>query len=286
MARIDAVKLRQISEIFTGLISELIVMSNDAESVRSVWREILSDDKLNDVRGRDGYLYAARSMGTKIAMAITAREMRDRENITLPKVKMLIADGRSRQCIDFPIGDTDPELATDEAFQGRDLVYIIGVNEVSENNERLLEANVDTLKKQTYRVLKKIAKKYESEIKLIRITGPKIGGVEAYIYHGEILRFIAYYKEEQALQKIVYPPNGHTSEEAAREILSAWNAMKRNLAKNSDFMEIAGRHLNKLGFFDNELVYTPDGIRRRRARGKNQPTKTDNEPSQEYGPEM
>lgn len=219
-------------------------------------------------------------------MAITAREMRDREDITRPKVEMLIADGKSCRRIDFTVGDTDPELATDEAFQGRDLVYIIGVNEVSQNNERLLEANVDTLKKQTYSVLKKIAKKYESEIKLIRITGPKIGGIEAYIYHGEILRFITYYKEEQALQKMIYPPNGHTPQEAAEEILCAWNAMKRDLAQDRYFIGIAGRHLNKLGFFDDELVYTPDGIRRRRVRGNNQPTKTDNEPSQEYGPEM
>lgn len=40
-------------------------MSHDAESVRSVWREVLSDDKLNDVRNRDGYLYAAKVYGNE-----------------------------------------------------------------------------------------------------------------------------------------------------------------------------------------------------------------------------
>ncbi len=286
MAGIDAVKLRQITDIFTGLVSELIVMAHDAESVRTVWREVLSDGKHNDLRSRDGYLYATRSMATKITMAIAEREVQDREDIAVPNMEMIIADGKSRRRIDFPLDDIAPELATDEAFQARDLVYIVGVNEISENNERLLEANLDTLKRQTYRVLEKIARKYEDEIKLVRITGPKISGIEAYIYHGEILRFVAYYKEEQALHKMLYPPHGRTPHETAECIVVAWNAMKRNIANDENFMDAAGRHLNKLGFLDNELVYTESGLKHRRFANHTAPETSNRNQSQEYGPEM
>lgn len=40
--------------------------------------------------------------------------------------------------------------------------------------------------------------------------------------------------------------------------------MKRNIANDENFMDVAGRHLNKLGFLDNELVYTESGLKHRR----------------------
>ena len=63
---------------------------------------------------------------------------------------MLTVDKLSRTRIDFPICGEDPELAADEAFQPGDFIYIIGVNEISSDNERLLSANIDAMKKEDF----------------------------------------------------------------------------------------------------------------------------------------
>lgn len=275
-------KIDRITEKFTRLVIKLEVMARDTESVRSVYHKTLSDAKHNDLRSRDGYLYAARSMSTKISMAIMEHAAQNRKRIEAEKLRgrirnaasccmndefdwmpqMLTVNRLSRSRIDFPICGEDPELAADEAFQPGDLIYIIGVNEISSDNERLLSANIDAIKKKTFRVLDEVARKYEEEIGLVRIKGPKINGTEAYIYHGNVLRLVANYMEEQALHKLLYPPHGHTSQKEATAIVSFWNGLKRGLYGRDKTTPTVQR-LDKLGFFDNELVYTPNGLTRR-----------------------
>ena len=85
---------------------------------------------------------------------------------------------------------------------------------------------------------------------------------------------------------MIYPPHGRTPHEAAEGIVVAWNAMKRNIAKDENFMDAAGRHLNKLGFLDNELVYTESGLKRRLFAAHTAPETSNRDQSQEYGPEM
>ena len=58
-------KIDRITEKFSQLVIKLEVMARDTESVRSVCMETLADARHNDLRSRDGYLYAARSMSTK-----------------------------------------------------------------------------------------------------------------------------------------------------------------------------------------------------------------------------
>ena len=305
MAGIDAVKLRQITDIFTGLVSKLIVMSHDAESVRTVWREVLSDGKNNDLRSRDGYLYATRSMATKITMAIMEHAEQNRKRIETEKLRsrirsaasacmddeldwmpqMLTVDRLSRTRIDFSICDADPELAADEAFQPNDLVYIVGVNEISSDNVRLLSANIDAIRRKTFRVLKRVAQKYEDEIGLVRIVGPKINGTEAYIYHGNVLHLVANYMEEQALHKFLYPPNGHTSQKEATAIVSFWNGLKRSLYRR-DKTDPTIQRLGKLGFFDSELVYTPSGLTRGPMPEPESPKIAAKDPIPNYEPEL
>ena len=274
-------KMDRITEKFTRLVTKLEVMARDTESVRSVCMETLSDAVHNDLRSRDGYMYAARSMSTKISMAIMEHAEQNRKQIEADKLRgrirsaasgcmddefdwmpqMLTVNRLSRTRIDFPICGTDPELAADEAFQANDLIYIIGVNEISSDNERLLSANIDAIKKKTFRVLDKVAQKYEEEIGLVRIKGPKINGTEAYIYHGNVLRLVANYMEEQALHKFLYPPHGRTLQKEATAIVSFWNGIKRGLYRRNKTTPTVQR-LEKLGFFDNELVYTPNGLTR------------------------
>ena len=276
-------KMDRITEKFTRLVIKLEVMARDTESVREVCMKTLSDARHNDLRSRDGYLYAARSMSTKISMAIMEHAAQNRKRIETEKLsgrirsaasgcmddefdwmpQMLTVDKLSRTRIDFPICGEDPDLAADEAFQPGDLIYIIGVNEISSDNERLFSANIDAIKKKTFRVLDEVARKYKDEIRLVRITGPKINGTEAYIYHGNVLRLVANYMEEQALHKFLYPPHGHTSQKEATAIVSFWNSLKRGLLYRRDKTTQTVQRLDKLGFFDNELVYTPNGLTRR-----------------------
>ncbi|WP_303148272.1 hypothetical protein [uncultured Cloacibacillus sp.] len=280
--------VEQISGILATLAAKLVTMALDTEVVQEKWREVLSDGRHNDLRSRDGYLYAARSMSTKIAKAISEHEKSLRESVDAAKAlddmerrraaraaeefrympQMLVLDGRSgRQSIDFPINDEHPELAEDEAFQAGDLVYIIGVNEVSSEHTRLLDTDIATVKKKTFRVLKEIARRYGEEMELVRIEGPKLNGVKAYIYHSHVLKLVAYYMEEQALQKLLYPPRGTRSEEDAEWIVQVWNRLKLGLKNDKKGMAAIGRYLDKWGFFDNELIYTPDGLQRRRIAG-------------------
>ena len=275
-------KLDRITEKFTQLVTKLEVMARDTESVRRVYQKTLSDARHNDLRSRDGYLYAAKSMSTKISMAIMEHAEQNRKRIETEKLRgrirsaasgcmddefnwmpqMLTVDKLSRSRIDFPICGDDPELAADEAFQPGDLIYIIGVNEISSDNERLFSADIGAIKRKTFRVLDEVAQKYEDEIRLVRITGPKINGTEAYIYHGNVLRLVANYMEEQALHKFLYPPHGYTSQKEATAIVSFWNRLKRGLYRRDKTGPTVQR-LDKLGFFDNELVYTPNGLTRR-----------------------
>lgn len=298
-------KIDRITEKFTRLVIKLEVMARDTESVRSVYQKTLADARHNDLRSRDGYLYAARSMSTKISMAIMEHAAQNRKRIEAEKLRgrirsaasgcmndefgwmpqMLTIDRLSRSRIDFPICGDDPELAADEAFQPGDFIYIIGVNEISSDNERLLSANIDAIKKKTFRVLDKVAQKYEEEIGLVRITGPKINGTEAYIYHGNVLRLVANYMEEQALHKFLYPPHGHTPQKEAGVIVSFWNGLKRGLYRRNKTTSTVLR-LDKLGFFDNELVYTPNGLTRRAMPEPESPKIVAEVPIPGYEPEL
>lgn len=277
-----ATKIDRIIGNFTQLVVKLEIMSCDTESVREVCMETLSDARHNDLRSRDGYLYAAKSMSAKIAMTIMEHAEQNRKRIEAQKLpgwirsaasacmddefnwmpQMLTVDRVSRTRIDFPICDADPELAADDAFQPNDLIYIIGVNEISSDNERLLSADIGAIKRKTFRVLDEVAQKYKDGIGLVRIVGPKINGTEAYIYHGNVLHLVANYMEEQALHKFLYPPNGHTSQKEATAIVSFWNGLKRSLYRR-DKTDPTVQRLEKLGFFDSKLVYTPSGVTRR-----------------------
>lgn len=298
-------KVGRITEKFTQLVIKLEVMARDTESVRSVYHKTLSDAKHNDLRSRDGYLYAARSMSTKISMAIMEHAEQNRKRIEADKLRgrirsaasgcmddefdwmpqMLTVDGLSRSRINFPICGTDPELAADEAFQPGDLIYIIGVNEISSDNERLLSANIDAITRKTFRVMENVAQKYEEEIGMVRIKGPKINGTEAYIYHGNVLRLVANYMEEQALHKLLYPPHGHTLQKEAGAIVSFWNSLKRGLYRRDKTGPTVQR-LDKLGFFDNELVYTPNGLTRRPMPESESPKIAAEAPIPGYEPEL
>ena len=298
-------KIDRITEKFSQLVIKLEVMARDTESVRSVCMETLSDARHNDLRSRDGYLYAARSMSTKISMAIMEHAAQNRKRIEADKLRsrirsaasacmdgefnwmpqMLTVDKLYRSRIDFPICGENPELAADEAFQPGDFIYIIGVNEISSDNERLLSANIDAIKKKTFRVLDKVAQKYEEEICLVRITGPKINGTEAYIYHGNVLRLVTNYMEEQALHKFLYPPHGRTSQKEATAIVSFWNGLKRGLYRRNKTTPTVQR-LEKLGFFDNELVYTPGGLTRRPMPEPESPKIAAEAPIPGYEPEL
>ena len=97
-------------------------------------------------------------------------------------------------------------------------------------------------------MLDEVAQKYADEICLVRITGPKINGIEAYIYHGNVLRLVANYMEEQALHKFLYPPHGHTSQKEATAIVSFWNSLKRGLYRRNKTTPTVLR-LDKLGIF-------------------------------------
>ena len=298
-------KIDRITEKFSQLVIKLEVMARDTESVRSVCMETLADARHNDLRSRDGYLYAARSMSTKISMAIMEHAEQNRKRIEADKLRgrirsaasactddefdwmpqMLTVDKLSRTRIDFPICGEDPELAADEAFQPGDFIYIIGVNEISSDNERLLSANVDAIKRKTFRVMENVAQKYEEEIGLVRIKGPKINGTEAYIYHGDVLRLVANYMEEQALHKFLYPPHGCTSQKEATAIVSFWNGLKRGLYRKDKTGPTVQR-LDKLGFFDNELVYTPGGLTRRPMPESESPKIAAEAPIPGYKPEL
>ena len=299
------IKIDRIIGNFTQLVVKLEIMSCDTESVRSVYMKTLADARHNDLRSRDGYLYAARSMSTKISMAIMEHAEQNRKRIETEKLRsrirsaasacmddefdwmpqMLTVDRLSRTRIDFPICDADPELAADEAFQPNDLIYIIGVNEISSDNERLLSADIGAIKKKTFRVLKRVAQKYKDEIGLVRIVGPKINGTEAYIYHGNVLHLVAYYMEEQALHKFLYPPNGHTSQKEATAIVSFWNGLKCSLYRR-DKTDPTIQRLGKLGFFDSELVYTPSGLTRRPMPEPESPKIAAKDPIPNYEPEL
>lgn len=298
-------KIGRITEKFTRLVIKLEVMARDTESVRSVYHKTLSDAKHNDLRSRDGYLYAARSMSTKISMAIMEHAAQNRKRIEAEKLRgrirsaasgcmddefnwmpqMLTVNRLSRSRIDFPICGADPGLAADEAFQPGDLIYIIGVNEISSDNERLFSANIDAIKKKTFRVLDEVAQKHEEEIGMVRIKGPKINGTEAYIYHGNVLRLVANYMEEQALHKFLYPPHGCTSQKEATAIVSFWNSLKRGLYRRDKTGPTVQR-LDKLGFFDNELVYTPNGLTRRPMPEPEDPKIAAEAPIPDYEPEL
>ena len=298
-------KVGRITEKFTQLVIKLEVMARDTESVRSVYHKTLSDAKHNDLRSRDGYLYAARSMSTKISMAIMEHAAQNRKRIEAEKLRgrirsaasgcmddefnwmpqMLTVDKLSRTRIDFPICGADPGLAADEAFQPGDFIYIIGVNEISSDNERLFSANIDAIKRKTFRVMENVAQKYEEEIGMVRIKGPKINGTEAYIYHGNVLRLVANYMEEQALHKLLYPPHGHTLQKEAGAIVSFWNSLKRGLYRRDKTGPTVQR-LDKLGFFDNELVYTPNGLTRRPMPESESPKIAAEAPIPGYEPEL
>lgn len=298
-------KIDRITEKFTQLVIKLEVMARDTESVREVCMETLSDARHNDLRSRDGYLYAARSMSTKISMAIMEHAEQNRKRIEAEKLRgwirsaacgcmddefdwmpqMLTVDRLSRTRIDFPICDADPELTADEAFQSNDLVYIVGVNEISSDNVRLLSANIDAIRKKTFRVLKRVAQEYEDEIGLVRIVGPKVNGTEAYIYHGNVLHLVANYMEEQALHKFLYPPNGCTSRKEAGAIVRFWNDLKRGLSRR-DKTDPTIQRLGKLGFFDNELIFTPSGLTRKPMPKLESPKIAAKDPIPNYEPEL
>lgn len=298
-------KIDRITEKFTQLVIKLEVMARDTESVREVCMETLSDTRHNDLRSRDGYLYAARSMSIKISMAIMEHAEQNRKRIETEKLRsrirsaasacmnnefawmpqMLTVDKLYRTRIDFPICDEDPELAADEAFQPGDFIYIIGVNEISSDNERLLSADIGAIKRKTFRVLYEVAQKYADEIRLVRITGPKINGTEAYIYHGNVLHLVANYMEDQALHKFLYPPNGCTSQKEATAIVSFWNGLKRSLYRR-DKTDPTVQRLSKLEFFDSELVYTPSGLTRRPMPKLESPKIAAKDPIPNYEPEL
>ena len=298
-------KIDRITEKFTQLVIKLEVMARDTESVREVCMETLSDARHNDLRSRDGYLYAARSMSIKISMAIMEHAEQNRKRIETEKLRsrirsaasacmddefdwmpqMLTVDRLSRTRINFPICNADPELTADEAFQSNDLVYIVGVNEISSDNVRLLSANIDAIRKKTFRVLKRVAQKYEDEIGLVRIVGPKVNGTEAYIYHGNVLHLVANYMEDQALHKFLYPPNGCTSQKEATAIVSFWNGLKRSLYRR-DKTDPTIQRLGKLGFFDNELIFTPSGLTRRLMPKLDSPKIVAKDPIPNYEPEL
>lgn len=298
-------KIDRITEKFLQLVIKLEVMARDTESVRSVYQKTLADARHNDLRSRDGYLYAARSMSTKISMAIMEHAAQNRKRIETEKLRsrirsaasacmndefgwmpqMLTVDRLSRTRTDFPICGEDPELAADEAFQPGDLIYIIGVNEISSDNERLFSADIGAIKRKTFRVLDEVARKYKDEIHLVRIKGPKINGTEAYIYHGNVLHLVANYMEEQALHKFLYPPHGHTLQKEAGAIVSFWNSLKRGLYRRNKTTPTVQR-LDKLEFFDNELVYTPNGLTRRPMPESESPKIAAEAPIPGYEPEL
>lgn len=298
-------KIDRITEKFLQLVIKLEVMARDTESVRSVYQKTLADARHNDLRSRDGYLYAARSMSTKISMAIMEHAAQNRKRIETEKLRsrirsaasacmndefgwmpqMLTVDRLSRTRTDFPICGEDPELAADEASQPGDLIYIIGVNEISSDNERLFSADIGAIKRKTFRVLDEVARKYKDEIHLVRIKGPKINGTEAYIYHGNVLHLVANYMEEQALHKFLYPPHGHTLQKEAGAIVSFWNSLKRGLYRRNKTTPTVQR-LDKLEFFDNELVYTPNGLTRRPMPESESPKIAAEAPIPGYEPEL
>lgn len=80
-------KIDRITEKFTQLVIKLEVMVRDTESVREVCMETLSDARHNDLRSRDGYLYAAKSMSTKIAMTIMEHAEQNRKRIEAEKLR-------------------------------------------------------------------------------------------------------------------------------------------------------------------------------------------------------
>ena len=79
-------KIDRITEKFTQLVIKLEVMARATRSrcVRYVWKT-LSDTRHNDLRSRDGYLYAARSMSIKISMAIMEHAEQNRKRIETEK---------------------------------------------------------------------------------------------------------------------------------------------------------------------------------------------------------
>ena len=133
--------------------------------------------------------------------------------------------------------------------------------------------------------MENVAQKYEEEIGMVRIKGPKINGTEAYIYHGNVLRLVANYMEEQALHKFLYPPHGYTLQKEAGAIVSFWNSLKRGLYRKDKTGPTVQR-LEKLGFFDNELVYTPNGLTRRPMSEPEGPKMAAEAPIPGYKPEL
>lgn len=283
----DAAKQRRIGKIFYNLVKRLILMSIGVESVGTVYEKVLLGGRDSELREKEGYIYAADAMSVKIEEQIREHQKALWDTIAkLQKngisaaeknvqhsgnmLEMLTIDRSKRRQIKFPILKEHPDLEDDKAFQARDLVYIIGIKQVPEESSesagcRKYEGSIEAIsRRNTFRILKTISKKYEAEIKQIQITGPKINGVEGRIYHGSIVRLAARHLEEQALHKILCPPNGvKPKEDMARDIIALWNDLKHSLKNESSYnAKIIKPRLESLGFFDNDLVYTKHGARR------------------------
>lgn len=268
---LDAARRCKLKEIFENFISSLTLMAKDAILVREIWRDKITEEKI--VRGKDGFLYANDELIKRIEAAVQLEEFRLREEAEAAAederssmIQMLIRNG-SRQGPVFPIEKHLPSVSQ-EVFQARDFIYVIGVNEPCVKNKkgnrrkscRLFNANIAALKRQTFRVLSDIAKRYPDEIEEVRVKGPKLGGKEAYIYHGNVLHLIGKYMEERALQKTLYPPHGDIAKEEACLIVEEWNNMKRAHVMDSSFMSEKGKYLAMMGFPGYELIYTTSGL--------------------------
>lgn len=98
---------------------------------------------------------------------------------------------------------------------------------------------------------------------MLTLKGPKINGVEGCIYHINILCLVARHFEEQALQKILFPPHrAKPTKDTARRIIAEWNRLKYSLLHDSRIPDEAKSRLADLGLFDSGLVYTEHGARR------------------------
>lgn len=184
---LDAARRCKLKEIFENFISSLTLMAKDAILVREIWRDKITEEKI--VRGKDGFLYANDELIKRIEAAVQLEEFRLREEAEAAAederssmIQMLIRNG-SRQGPVFPIEKHLPSVSQ-EVFQARDFIYVIGVNEPCVKNKkgnrrkscRLFNANIAALKRQTFRVLSDIAKRYPDEIEEVRVKGPKLGG--------------------------------------------------------------------------------------------------------------
>ena len=70
------------------------------------------------------------------------------------------------------------------------------------------------------------------------------------------------YPSKNSLRNTAY--RRKASAATAENIVKICNDMKWELAGDKNFMDMAGRRLNELGFLGNKLVYTADGLKHKR----------------------